>query len=86
MVLRLDHTKVNSKLIVNVEASMASSYVNRACRDCGYIFLPADRGCPECALNLEAEAMIDRFVWRRFVPGVVVAALLAGVLLYYFLR
>lgn len=64
----------------------ASTRMNSACRDCGYIFQSIDRGCPQCALNLEAEAMIDRFVWRRFVPGVVVAALLAGVLLYYFLR
>jgi hypothetical protein len=34
------------------------------CRDCGYEFEPTSRGCPRCALNLEAEAMIDRLVLR----------------------
>ena len=27
-------------------------------------------------MNLEAENMIERFIWRRVVPGVVVIALL----------
>ncbi|HSE33763.1 MAG TPA: hypothetical protein VLA93_19490 [Pyrinomonadaceae bacterium] len=60
--------------------------MNTACRDCGYMLQPIDRGCPRCALNLEAESMIDRFVWRRFVPGVVIIAVFAGLVLYYFLR
>ena len=53
------------------------------CRDCGYMLQPIDRGCPQCALNLEAENMIDRFIWRRFVPGVIVLAILfVGALVY----
>lgn len=60
--------------------------MNPTCRDCGYIFQPIDRGCPQCALNLEAEAMIDRFVWWGLVPGVIVVALSAVLVLYYFLR
>jgi hypothetical protein len=44
------------------------------------------RGCPRCALNLEAENMIDRFIWRRFLPGVVIAAVLVAAALLYFLR
>lgn len=47
------------------------------CRDCGYLLEPTLRGCPQCALNVEAESMIDRFIWRLLVPGVIVLALLA---------
>ena len=32
------------------------------CRDCGNLLAPDARGCSQCALNLEAEKMIDRFV------------------------
>jgi len=42
------------------------------------------RGCPRCAMNLEAESMIDRFIWRRFVPGVVLLAFVAVALVYFF--
>jgi hypothetical protein len=46
---------------------------------------PVDRGCPQCALNLEAENMIDRFIWRRAVPGVILLTILAaGALVYLF--
>lgn len=47
---------------------------------------PNARGCPRCALNLEAERMIDRFVWRRFVPGLIIVAVLAVAALFYLLR
>jgi hypothetical protein len=47
---------------------------------------PADRGCPQCALNVEAENMIDRFVRRRFVPGVILLGILAAGTLLYLLR
>ena len=57
-----------------------------ACRDCGYMLQPGDRGCPQCALNLDAERMIDRFVWRRFVPGVILLAVLAAGALVYLVR
>jgi hypothetical protein len=43
------------------------------------------RGCPRCARNMEAENMIDRFIWRRFVPAVILMAF-AVVVFVYFLR
>jgi predicted amidophosphoribosyltransferase len=58
----------------------------KACRDCGHALEPNARGCPQCALNLEAESMIDRFVWRGLAPGLIVLALLTMALLYYVLR
>ena len=56
----------------------------KACRDCGNVLAQNARGCPRCARNIEAENMIDRFIWRRFVPCVVVVTLAAA--LVYFLR
>jgi hypothetical protein len=56
------------------------------CRDCGYLLQPADRGCPQCALNLEAESMIDRFFWRRLLPGVILLGILAAGALVYLVR
>jgi hypothetical protein len=57
----------------------------KTCRDCGNLLEENMRGCPRCALNLEAENMIDRFIWRRFVPGVLLVVL--GVIaLAYWLR
>ena len=47
----------------------------RACRDCGNLLKQNARGCPRCALNLEAENMIDRLIWRRVVPGVILIVL-----------
>jgi hypothetical protein len=47
---------------------------------------PNVRGCPRCALNLEAEIMIERFVWRRLVPGILVVAVVGAGILYYVLR
>jgi hypothetical protein len=47
---------------------------------------PDDRGCPQCALNLEAENMIDLFIWRRLMPGVAIIAVLGAGLLYYLLH
>ena len=45
------------------------------CRDCGNMIDPNSRGCTTCALNLDAERMIDRFVlW-----GLVLAAIVAAV-------
>jgi RNA polymerase subunit RPABC4/transcription elongation factor Spt4 len=57
----------------------------KTCRDCGNVLEQAARGCPRCALNFDAEDMIDRFFWRGLVPGLVLAAL-AVVALVYFLR
>lgn len=56
----------------------------RTCRDCGNVLAQTARGCPRCAMNFEAEKMIDRFIWRRLVPGsfAVVLALIAVVYLF----
>jgi len=58
----------------------------KTCRDCGNVLEPEARGCPRCALNFEAETMIDRFIWRRFVPGVLVVVVLAVFALVYWWR
>lgn len=57
-----------------------------SCRDCGYL-LPQDaRGCPQCALNLEAESMIDQFVWHRLVPVLIVVGLAIAFAVFYLAR
>ncbi|MEP6920665.1 MAG: hypothetical protein ABI967_06020 [bacterium] len=58
----------------------------KTCRDCGNAVEATARGCRTCALNLEAESMIDRFVWRWFIPGVIIVAGLAVAALFYLLR
>jgi hypothetical protein len=55
------------------------------CRDCGNVLEQNARGCPRCAMNIEAENMIERLIWRRVVPGVILVAF-AVVALVYFLR
>jgi len=55
------------------------------CRDCGNVLEQHARGCPRCAMNIEAENMIERLIWRRVVPGVILVAF-AVVALVYFLR
>jgi hypothetical protein len=57
----------------------------KTCRDCGNVLEQTARGCPRCALNFEAENMIDRFIWRRVAPGVLVVVVLAVVALAYWL-
>lgn len=52
------------------------------CRDCGNILAPDARGCPICALNLEAENMIGRFLRRVVVPLVALTVLLVLGILY----
>ena len=56
----------------------------KTCRDCGNVLEQSARGCPQCAMNMEAENMIDQFIWRRFVPCVILVTL--AVALVYFLR
>jgi len=58
----------------------------RACRDCGYLLEPKARGCPQCALNVEAESMIDRFIWWRFIPALIILMILTAALLFYWLQ
>lgn len=57
----------------------------KTCRDCGNVLEQDARGCPRCAMNFEAENMIDRFVWRLLVPSLVVVVI-AVIALVYFLR
>ena len=56
----------------------------KTCRDCGNVLHQEARGCPRCAMNFEAENMIDRFIWRRFLPGLFLLVVLAVIV--YFLR
>ena len=55
----------------------------KTCRDCGNVLEPNARGCPRCAMNFEAENMIDRFVWRRVLPGLLIVVLAVIALIYY---
>ena len=55
----------------------------KTCRDCGNMLEQTARGCPRCAMNVEAENMIDRFIWRRFVPSVIVLAFVVAALVYF---
>ena len=57
----------------------------KTCRDCGNVLEYNARGCPRCAMNFEAENMIERLIWRRLVPGMIVLVV-AVVALVYFLR
>ena len=58
----------------------------KPCRDCGYLLQSNARGCPRCAMNVEAETMIERFVWRRLLPGVVAIAVIAATGLVWWFR
>ena len=44
---------------------------------------PNSRGCSTCAMNLDAERMIDRFVLGGFILAVIVAT---AIVLLFFLR
>jgi hypothetical protein len=69
-----------------MEMTAVESISSKACRDCGDLLPPDVRGCPTCALNLEAESMIERFIWRRFVPALLIIAVLAVAALFYLFR
>jgi hypothetical protein len=80
--LRLVHTGLSVRV---VHTLVHSNMSGKTCRDCGNVLEYNARGCPRCAMNFEAETMIDRFIWRRFVPCIIVLALLI-VAFVYFLR
>jgi len=63
----------------------ATEMSTKSCRDCGNVLAQNARGCPRCAMNMEAEDMIDRFIRRRVVPGVILVTF-AVIVLLYFLR
>ena len=52
-----------------------------ACRDCGSMIESNSRGCQTCALNLEAERMIDHVV--AAVVAVILLAVIAVVIVVY---
>lgn len=52
------------------------------CRDCGNVLKPGARGCPRCALNVEAETMIGRVFWRLLVPLTVLGILTVLAIVY----
>jgi hypothetical protein len=54
-----------------------------ACRDCGFMVDPNSRGCPQCALNLEAERMIDKVVWRFIIPALTLLLVGIAVVVYF---
>jgi uncharacterized paraquat-inducible protein A len=54
----------------------------KPCRDCGYLLDAQARGCPRCAMNVEAERMIDRVVAAVFLIATVIVA--GGIGLIYF--
>lgn len=55
----------------------------KTCRDCGNVLEQSARGCPRCALNFEAETMIDRFIWRRLVPCLLLVFLALLTFVYF---
>ena len=55
----------------------------KTCRDCGNVLEQTARGCPRCAMNFEAEDMIERLFWR-VVPAVIL--LILAIVALYFLR
>lgn len=60
--------------------------MKKACRDCGYQLDVNARGCPRCARNVEAEQMIERFIWQRLVPLLIVALLVVAGAIYLLRR
>ena len=60
--------------------------MKKACRDCGYQLDVNARGCPRCARNVEAEALIERFIWQRLVPLFIVVLLLGAATIFIMRR
>ena len=52
------------------------------CRDCGSPLDLTSRGCQTCALNLEAESMIDRFVFRLLLSLIAIVVIAAVIFVY----
>ena len=52
------------------------------CRDCGNMIDPSSRGCTNCAMNLDAERMIDKIVFYGLLVG---GILTAGIIVLFYL-
>ena len=79
------HALVGGKLqvlscVISIDGPMVMS--TKKCRDCGTVLDLQARGCPRCAHNFEAENMIDRFFWRRLVPGLFLLLIIVAALAY----
>lgn len=55
----------------------------RPCRDCGYLLDANARGCPRCAMNVEAERKIDRVIGGLLIFA---ALIVGGTVIYFVLR
>jgi hypothetical protein len=80
------HTLVGGKsqmISCDTTAGGPTAMSSKTCRDCGNVLEQEARGCPRCALNFEAENMIDRFVRRRLVPILLLFVLAIGVFAYW---
>jgi hypothetical protein len=53
------------------------------CRDCGNMIDPRSRGCTTCAMNLDAERMIDKIVLYGLLLGGIV---IVGIIVMLYLR
>jgi hypothetical protein len=53
------------------------------CRDCGNMIDPNSRGCPTCAMNLDAERMIYKIVFYGLLVG---GILTVGLIVILYLR
>ncbi|HSQ20436.1 MAG TPA: hypothetical protein VLR92_08675 [Blastocatellia bacterium] len=55
----------------------------KPCRDCGYLLDANARGCPRCAMNVEAERKIDGVIGGVLI---FVALIVGGTVIYFVLR
>ena len=53
------------------------------CRDCGAQLQDNARGCSRCAMNIDAEKMIDKFLLGRLVPAVAIVIVIVAVVIVY---
>jgi len=56
--------------------------LSKTCRDCGNVLEQNARGCPQCALNFEAENLIGRFLWLLLAPSLLLIVLGVVVAVY----
>jgi hypothetical protein len=54
----------------------------KTCRDCGNVLDRSARGCPRCALNFEAESMVNRFVLGLLLAGLLLVVVVIVAFFY----